>query len=160
MRDRSSEARTSGDATVFPYWLGVVPRDEGLREALAAAEGEGLVSPLAMRYVARRERAAEDRWQRLFVPDYQGTAIWTSLGAIYLHLLARVDPAAAAAGIAGYARLVERDGTVWEVLGDDLRPYVGRLGIFRADEAMLWSAILLDLFENGPATSGTEPPPS
>jgi hypothetical protein len=25
---------------------------------------------------------------------------------------------------------------------------------------MLWSAILLDLFENGPATSGSEPRPS
>jgi hypothetical protein len=33
------------------------------------------------------------------------------------------------------------------VVDDDLRPYVGRLGIFRADEAMLWSAILLDLLE-------------
>jgi hypothetical protein len=46
---------------------------------------------------------------------------------------------------------VERDGTFWEVYdGRDprLRPYRGRLGIFRADEAMLWSAILLDLLES------------
>ena len=48
---------------------------------------EGLTRPLPLRYVARRERSLEDPVQRLFVPDYQGTAIWTSLGAIYLQLL-------------------------------------------------------------------------
>ena len=58
-----------------------------------------------------------------------------------------MDPAAAEAPLAAYARLIEDAGTVWEVLRDDLRPYRGRLGIFRADEAMLWSAILLDLLE-------------
>jgi hypothetical protein len=102
---------------------------------------------LPLRYAARRDPRGEDRVQRLFVPDYQGTAIWTSLGAIYLQLLDRVDPAAVEMPLALYAALVERDGTVWEVVDDDLRPYVGRLGIFRADEAMLWSAILLDLLE-------------
>jgi hypothetical protein len=137
----------TGDATVFPFWLGVLPDDHGLGSALAAARAAGLATPLPLRYAARRVPAREDPVQRLFVPDYQGTAIWSSLGAIYLQLLDRVDPAAAAMPLSIYAALIERDGTVWEVLDDDLRPYVGRLGIFRADEAMLWSAILLDLFE-------------
>ena len=49
-----------------------------------------------------------------------------------------------------YRRLVERDGTVREVYdGADphLRPYRGRLGIFLADEAMLWGAILAEAFD-------------
>ncbi len=46
----------------------------------------------------------------------------------------------------------ERDGTFWEVLTDDLRPYRGRLGLFRADEAMLWSAIFLELLERRAST--------
>jgi hypothetical protein len=137
----------TGDATVFPFWLDVLPEELGLASALAAARAAGLASPLPLRYAARRDPRGEDRVQRLFVPDYQGTAIWTSLGAIYLQLLDRVDPAAVEMPLALYAALVERDGTVWEVVDDDLRPYVGRLGIFRADEAMLWSAILLDLLE-------------
>jgi hypothetical protein len=147
VRDWPDRAATSGDATVFPFWLGVLSADLGLAAALEAARSEGLAWPLPLRYVARRDRSLEDPVQRLFVPDYQGTAIWTSLGAIYLQLLDRIDRTAAAAALAGHAEVIERDGTVWEVLDDTLRPYVGRLGIFRSDEAMLWSAILLDLFE-------------
>jgi hypothetical protein len=143
----------TGDATIFPFWIGAVPDALGLGEALAAARGAGLASPLPLRYAATHDLAAEDPVQRLFVPDYQGTAIWTSLGAIYLQLLERVDPAAVDAPLTAYADLVEREGTVWEVVLDDLRPYVGRLGIFRADEAMLWSAILLDLFERRAASA-------
>jgi hypothetical protein len=137
----------TGDGTVFPFWIGAVDDGLGLAPALAAARAAGLADPLPLRYSARYVPAAEDPVQRWFVPDYQGTAIWTSLGAIYLQLLDRVDPAAVEAPLAAYERLVETSGTVWEVLLDDLRPYRGRLGIFRADEAMLWGAILLELLE-------------
>ena len=140
-------AEVTGDATIFPFWLGAVPDTLGLAAALRAADAAGLATPLPLRYAARPDLAVEDPVQRLFVPDYQVTAVWTSLGAIYLQLLDRVDPAAADPAIAAYAAMVEEAGTLWEVLHDDLRPYVGRFGIFRADEAMLWSAILLDLLE-------------
>jgi hypothetical protein len=137
----------TGDGTIFPFWLGAVDDGLGLGPALAAARSAGLADPLPLRYAAQHEPSAEDPVQRWFVPDYQGTAIWTSLGAIYLQLLERVDPAAVDGPLRAYATLIEETGTVWEVLRDDLRPYRGRLGIFRADEAMLWSAILLDLLE-------------
>lgn len=145
--DDTASGQVTGDATVFPFWLGVVGPELGLAGALETAARIGLAAPLPLRYASRRDAGAEDPVQRLFVPDYQGTAIWTSLGAIYLSLLDGVDPSAADAGVAAYSGLVERDGTYWEVLTDDLRPYRGRLGIFRADEAMLWSAIFLDLLE-------------
>ncbi len=139
--------QVTGDATVFPFWLGVVAPELGLARALATASRVGLATPLPLRYASRRDVGAEDPVQRLFVPDYQGTSIWTSLGSIYLSLLDDVDPVGATLGIEDYVRLVERDGTFWEVLTGDRRPYRGRLGIFRADEAMLWSAIFLDLLE-------------
>ena len=87
---------------------------------------------------------------RAFVPDYQGTAIWTSLGAMYLRLLQRADPSAARPVVEEYRRLVERDGTVHEVYDgrrSGLHPYHGRLSIFISDEAMLWGAILAEVFE-------------
>lgn len=143
----------TGDGTVFPFWVGAVDDDLGLAAALDAARAAGLTAPLPLRYAARPAPSAEDPVQRWFVPDYQGTAIWSSLGAIHLQLLDRVDPAAVVAPLAGYASVIERDGTVWEVLTDDLRPYRGRLGLFRADEAMLWSAILLDLLERRASTA-------
>ena len=154
--DRIDADEVSGDGTIFPFWLGVLPDEPGLGSALAAARGAGLADPLPLRYVARRAARAEDPVQRLFVPDYQGTAIWSSLGAIYLQLLDRVEPAAVDKPLRGWTELIERSGTVWEVIRDDGRPYIGRLGIFRADEAMLWSAILVDLLDRRAARLGTE----
>lgn len=145
--ERRDRDEVTGDGNVFPFWLGCVPDSPGLVAALRAMQRAGLTDPLPLRYAARRNRAAEDPMQRLFVPDYQGTAIWTSLGGMYAALLRRADPARADAVLARYARLIERDGTLWEVLTGDLRPYRGRLGLFVADEAMLWAAILLEQFE-------------
>ena len=145
--ERQDRDEVTGDGNLFPFWLGSVPDSLGLLPALRAMQQAGLTQPLPLRYAARRNRAAEDPMQRLFVPDYQGTAIWTSLGGMYAALLRRADPVEADAVLARYASLIERDGTLWEVLTNDLRPYRGRLGLFVSDEAMLWAAILLEEFE-------------
>lgn len=145
--ERADGDEVTGDSAIFPFWLGIVPDTQGLAGALRAADAAGLTRPLPLRYVAVRDPASEDPIQRRFVPDYQGTSIWTSLGFVYLQLLDRVDPAVVAGPLAAYVSLVEGEGTVWEVLDADLRPYAGRLGLFSADEGMLWSAILLDLLE-------------
>jgi hypothetical protein len=74
-----------------------------------------------------------------------------------------VDPVVVASCVASGSRIArrrvrgmrrfERDGTVVEVYAGgaggspDLRPYRGRFGLFLADEAMLWAAILLEAFE-------------
>ena len=145
--DRPDTGEITGDGTVAPFFFEVVPDDLGLRSALAAAEGAGLTTPLPLRYAARRDPGAEDPMTRRFVPDYQGTAMWSSLGAMYLQLLQRVDPSAAHAVADEYRRVVERDGTVTEVFdgaAEDVRPYRGTWSIFIADEAMLWGAILAE----------------
>lgn len=134
----------AADATVFPFWFGVVPDDLGLAGALARLEAEGLATPLPLRYVARRDPAEEDPQASWLVPNYQGTAIWSSLGAMYVALLRRTDPPAADRALRAWATHIEAEGTLWEVLDDDLCPYVGRFGIFRADEAMLWASLFLD----------------
>ena len=149
--DRRDGDEVTGDATVAPFFFEVVPDELGLRSALEAARQAGLADPLPLRYAAKRDRATEDRMTQLFVPDYQGTAIWTSLGAMYLRLLQRSDPEAARAPVEAYRRLVERDATAREVYDGqaaELDPYRGTLGIFLADEAMLWAAILAEAFED------------
>jgi hypothetical protein len=134
----------SGDATVFPFWFGVVPDDLGLAGALRRLREEGLTEPLPLRYVARRDATVEDPQASWLTADYQGTAIWSSLGAKYAALLRRVDPPAARGVLARWAARIEADGTVWEVLDGALQPYAGPLGLFRADEAMLWSSLFLE----------------
>jgi hypothetical protein len=156
--DRPDGDVVTGDATVAPFFFGVVPDALGLASALEAAARAGLTQPLPLRYARERDAAAEDPMTRLFVPDYQGSAIWTSLGAMYLRLLQRVDRDAARPMVKAYRRIVERDATVREVYdgGDtELPPYRGTLGIFIADEAMLWAAILAEAFEDDARASGS-----
>jgi hypothetical protein len=86
---------------------------------------------------------------RHVLPDYQGSTVWTSLGAIYLQLLRSVDPDLAAREIARYADWIEREGTYWEVLDGEGRPWVSPRRLFIGEESMLWSAIFLDVLENG-----------
>jgi hypothetical protein len=134
----------TGDANVVPFWLELVPDGLGATAMLDTVEAAGLASPLPLRYSARRADG-EDRVQRLFVPDYQGTATWTSLGAMATAVALRADPPRGERWLRGHVEVIERDGTMWEVLDADLRPYRGRFGIWRADEAMLWGALVLDL---------------
>jgi hypothetical protein len=146
--DRPDTGEVTGDATTAPFVFGVAPDSLGLAAALRAATEAGLADPLPLRYAARRDDSHEDPLQRRLVPDYQGTAIWTSLGAWYLALLLRADPAAAAPIAAAFRERIERDGTVFEVFDGGarsvahLRPYRGVAGLFTADEAMLWAANL------------------
>ncbi len=155
--DRSDGAEVTGDATVTPFFFEVVPDPLGLRPALDAARGAGLADPLPLRYAARRDPRAQGAVQRWLVGDYQGTAVWTSLGAMYLRLLQRAEPERAREVAAAYRRVVERDRTVVEVYAGtepDLRPYRGRCGLFLADEAMLWAAILLEALVADAASTG------
>ena len=147
--DRADGDEVTGDATVAPFFFEVVPDDLGLAAALDAARAAGLAEPVPLRYAAVRDKAKEDGLTQLFVPDYQGTAIWTSLGAMYLRLLQRCGHQAAGPTAQAYRDLVERDATMTEVYdGDDpgVVPYRGTFGIFLADEAMLWGAILAEAF--------------
>lgn len=143
----------TGDGNVVPFWLGIVPDDLGAVAMLDALDEAGLTSPLPLRYSAAPPEN-EDGVQRLFVPDYQGTAIWTSLGAMATDVALRVDPPRGERWLRGHLDVVERDGTMWEVLDDDLRAYRGRLGLWRADEAMLWGALFLDLLRRFPRPAG------
>ena len=142
----------TGDGNVLPFWLGLVPDDLGARAMIESIEAAGLTDPLPLRYSAA-PAGAEDRVQRLFVPDYQDTATWTSLGAMATEVALRVDPERGTRWLHGHLEIVERDGTMWEVLDGALQPYRGRLGLWRADEAMLWGALFLDLPRRRPISS-------
>jgi hypothetical protein len=139
----------TGDGNVMPFWLELVPDELGARSMLDAIDAAGLTDPLPLRYSAA-PAAAEDPVQHVFVPDYQGTAIWVSLGAMAVEVALRVDPPRGERWLRGHLDVLERDGTAWEVLDDDLQPYRGRLGLWRSDEAMLWGALLLDLVRRFP----------
>jgi hypothetical protein len=146
-RDTLGEDRTSGEANVWPFYAGVVADPAMLAAALAHLEANGFCDPYPLRYETVRRPEREVWFTRHVLPDYQGSTVWTSVGAIYLQLLRAVDPPRAAGEIGRYVAWIERDGTYWEVLDGRGRPWVSPRRLFIGEESMLWSAIFLDLLE-------------
>ena len=98
-----------------------------------------------MRYETVRRPEREVWLTRHVLPDYQGSTVWTSLGAMYLQVLRPIDPLLATYETNRYVELIERDGTYWEVLDQQGRNYVSPRWIMIGEESMLWSAIFLDV---------------
>jgi hypothetical protein len=149
-RDAIGSDATSGEANVWPFYAGVETSELMLRQALRTLDVAGYTSPLPLRYETQRDPTKEVWLTRHLLPDYQGSTVWTSLGAMFLQVQRSVDPDRAADGITQYTELIERDGTYWEVLDPrDLRCWVSPRRVLIGEESMLWSAIFLDLLEHG-----------
>ena len=153
-RDALGDETVSGEANVWPFYTGVIAERAMVASALGVLDAGGFCDQYPLRYETARRPEREVWLTRQLLPDYQGSTIWTSLGAIYLQLLGSVDPARAALEIARYVEWIERDGTFWEVLDASGRKWVSPRWLTISEESMLWSAIFLDVLENegrGPA---------
>lgn len=139
---------TSGEANVWPFWTGVVDDVNVMRKAFRTLRREGYANPYPLRYETRRRPEIEVWLTRHLLPDYQGSTVWTSLGAMYLQLLRVVDPQVAAVEIRRYVEWIERDGTFWEVMSTDGECWVSPRWVMIGEESMLWGSIFLDLLEN------------
>lgn len=143
-RDRLGSDETSGEANVVPFWAGVVEDPAMLAAALETLRREGYTAPVPLRFTAVHSNAGLLPAYRLWSADYQTTTSWTSLGSMYLALLARVDPAATSIELDRMRALIERHGTFWEVLDGEGRPWRSRSGLSVSDVSMLWGAVLLE----------------
>jgi hypothetical protein len=153
-RDAIGDDATTGEANVWPFWTGVEECPETLAAALGTLQRDGYTHPYPLRYETARRPEREVWLTRFLLPDYQGSSVWTSLGAMYLSLLVRVDALKADHETGRYRDWIERDGTYWEVLDDAGRCWVGRHRLMIGEESMLWGAIFLDHLRNrtaGPA---------
>jgi len=143
-RDRMGHAGTSGEANILPFFTGVIDDLEMQRAALSALRADGFTTPYPLRFSIIQELDRIVPINRLASPDYQTTTTWTSLGSMYLSLLAEVDPAAAERDLDAMRTLIERDGVFWEVLNDRGNAWRSRNRVSISDVSMLWSAILLE----------------
>ena len=77
-------------------------------------DANGFCDPYPLRYETSRRPEREVWLTRHVLPDYQGSTVWTSLGAMYLQVLRTVDPLLAASETARY---VDVDRARRHVLG-------------------------------------------
>lgn len=147
-RDALGDDTVSGEANVWPFYSGVIGDPDIVAPALAYLDDNGFCDPYPLRYETSRRPEREVWLTRHVLPDYQGSTVWTSLGAMYLQVLRTVDPALAATETARYVEWIERDGTFWEVMNDRGQNWVSSRWIMIGEESMLWSAIFLDVLEH------------
>lgn len=146
-RDALGDPTVSGEANVWPFYAGVIADPAVIRASLAHLDANGFCDPYPLRYETSRRPEREVWLTRHVLPDYQGSTVWTSLGAMYLQVLRTVDPALAATETARYVAWIERDGTFWEVMDGRGQNWVSPRWIMIGEESMLWSAIFLDHLE-------------
>ena len=142
-RDRLGSNETSGEANLWPFFTGLVEDREMQAAALSTLQREGYAAPYPLRFQTSHGSDGLMLLYRLWSADYQTTTSWTSLGSIYLSLLAEVDPPAAATELERMRDLIERDRTFWEVLDGRGRPWRSRSRLSVSDVSMLWGAVLL-----------------
>jgi hypothetical protein len=147
-RDALGDETVSGEANIWPFYTGVIGDPEVIATALAYLRANGFCDPYPLRYETSRRPAREVWVTRHLLPDYQGSTVWTSLGAMYLQVLRTVDPGLATTETARYVDWIERDGTFWEVMNAQGQNWVSPRWIMIGEESMLWSAIFLDALEN------------
>ncbi len=147
-RDALGDETVSGEANIWPFYAGVVSDPGIIAPALAYLDANGFCDPYPLRYETTRRPEREVWLTRHLLPDYQGSTVWTSLGAMYLQILRTVDPTLAATETARYVDWIERDGTFWEVMDSRGQNWVSPRWIMIGEESMLWSAIFLDTLEH------------
>jgi len=147
-RDALGDDTVSGEANLWPFYTGVIADPDVVAPALAYLDANGFCDPYPLRYETSRRPEREVWLTRHILPDYQGSTVWTSLGAMYLQALRTVNPVLAARETARYVDWIERDGTFWEVMNSHGQNWVSPRWIMIGEEAMLWSAIFLDVLEH------------
>jgi hypothetical protein len=143
-RDALGDETVSGEANIWPFYTGVIGDPATIAPALAHLDANGFCDPYPLRYETSRRPEREVWLTRHVLPDYQGSTVWTSLGAMYLQVLRTVDPELAASETARYVEWIERDGTFWEVMDHRGQNWVSPRWIMIGEESMLWSSIFLD----------------
>jgi hypothetical protein len=147
-RDALGDDTVSGEANIWPFYTGVIGDPNTVASALTYLDGNGFCDPYPLRYETLRRPEREVWLTRHVLPDYQGSTVWTSLGAMYLQVLRTVNPVLAATETARYVEWIERDGTFWEVMNARGQNWVSSRWIMIGEESMLWSAIFLDALQN------------
>jgi len=131
----------SGDANVFPYWTGLFDSKKMIKLSLDAIQKDGLDKPFPLKYT--KEKVGKYLLlNSILVPNYEGNAIWTNLGQCFIDVVKKIDKEKSGEYLGQYIKNVEKYKNYLEVFNPDGTPY--RALFYYSDEAMLWSANLLD----------------
>lgn len=138
--DELGGTTVSGDANVFPYWCGIIKDRSMLKSSIERLRELQLDKPFPLKYTEKPQKA---KALDFFTPNYQGNAIWSYLGMLYIDLVSRVDERLALYYLVKYGRRIEYDQNFLEVFSPEGEPY--KTAFYLTDDSMIWASLFLDL---------------
>jgi len=139
-RDERGDDGISGDASIVPFWLGIVDDDRKAKLALRKLHGLRMDKPIPLAYSPTGKQAPKMIWQNLFVKDWESDAKWMQLGLMYAAVAKRHDKVIYDEVAVTLRANILKNQNILEVFTPDGKPYTSRF--YHADEGMLWGAAL------------------
>ncbi|MEI7792394.1 MAG: AmmeMemoRadiSam system protein A [Candidatus Berkelbacteria bacterium] len=141
-KDNLESDDVTGDANIYPYWLGIFDDRLMMEKSFTSMERAGLADPFPLKYSSHR-RGVFVKLINFFTPNYQGDTIWLQNGLIYLRLLEKTNQKKFQKYFGIYKGLIEHNKNFIEVFHSNGQTY--RTPFYKADEALLWCSMFLDL---------------
>lgn len=133
----------ASEANLFPFWTGLID-DRGMWEKIRAyIHALHLTEPYPIKYAPIARTLPAHWYFGIFAPNYQGTTIWSWLGAVYLQLCQKYRSPGQEEEQRAFTAMIERYGTFPELLSPDGSWY--KTLAVRADDGMIWASMYLDL---------------
>jgi hypothetical protein len=141
-KDSLANDEVSGDANIYPYWLGLIEDEKMMKRSFATMEKAGLTEPFPLKYASHR-RGPFVRLMNFLTPNYQGDTIWAQNGMIYLDLLRKISQKKFQKYFQIYKENIEKHKNFLELFRSNGVIY--RTFFYKADEGLLWSSMFLAL---------------
>jgi hypothetical protein len=138
--DLTHEEYVASDAQIFPFFTQICTNTDIWQKANKAIIAEKLHEPYPVQYTKKRQKHKE-RFESMFVPNYEGNTIWLHIGLCYLQVLEEYDKNQMNHELTKIKTLVETHQNMLEVLEKNGKPYKSLF--YKCDENLLWVSIFL-----------------
>lgn len=141
--DMTGQVYVTGDANIFPFWLGIYSDKKMLKQAIHSIQISELDKPVPLRYFHKKDIDHEMVSAEIFAKDYERDTVWAHMGMLYIDVVSKMNKKLAKDYLFYYSFLINKYGTFLEVYTPDTKPYQTRFYV--SDEGMLWAVNYLAL---------------
>ena len=135
----------TGDANVFPFYLGIFNEKNMLKSSIRKIQEKRLDKPFPLRYYHEKIKKHDMISLEIFAKDYERDTVWCHLGPLYIKLIKRINKKKANYYIKQYKEVIEKNKNYLELFFPNKRPY--STFWYYADEGMLWASIILEMLK-------------
>jgi hypothetical protein len=141
--DDLESRHVAGDANVIPYWSGVFSNKNMIRKSVDIIIDNNLDKPFPLKYTNKIPKTKKHYTEVFFIPNSEGTSMWTQLGMMYIRVVDKIDEDLAREYINKYKKIIENYKNFIEIFSPKGKPYKNMF--YHADAGMLWASMYLGM---------------